>query len=221
MLLYCHLACRLSPKTSLPYGTYILRTPGAQFRGFCKVSLSVYKIYRMWLYWNCKTQGGESRGFLQLFCTYIRAERVRKLFIIFLILNEFSCCKVENLCSDGISKCSYATRCIFIHKFEQRLSYVARTCVEKYTKLDNDSYDLLQKRQGICTLWHENSLSIKEKKMINFLTCSVRRYVQNVTWFFTVELRAPRIAVNYSIDSLTTKMQTTKFSSAIFKECIV
>ena len=39
--------------------------------------------------------------------------------------------------------------------------------------------DLLQNRQGICTLPHENSLSITEI-MINFLTCSVRIYVRNV-----------------------------------------
>ena len=34
----------------------------------------------------------------------------------------------------------YAMRCIFIHKFEQSLSYIARACVEKYTVLENDSY---------------------------------------------------------------------------------
>ena len=32
------------------------------------------------------------------FCTHIRTERVRKLFIIFLILNEFSCSKMEIPC---------------------------------------------------------------------------------------------------------------------------
>ena len=45
----------------------------------------------------------------------------------------------------------------FLHKFEQRLSYIARAWVEKYTVLENDLYnDLLLKRQGICTLTHEN-----------------------------------------------------------------
>ena len=38
-------------------------------------------------------QGGESRDFL-----YLYLERVRKLFIIFLILNEFPCSKVEIPC---------------------------------------------------------------------------------------------------------------------------
>ena len=42
------------------------------------------------------------------------------------------------------------------------------------------SNDLLLKQQGICTLLHENSLSIKEI-MINFLTRSIPIYVQNVT----------------------------------------
>ena len=32
-----------------------------------------------------------------IFCTCIRTERVRQLFIIFLILNEFSCGKVEKI----------------------------------------------------------------------------------------------------------------------------
>ena len=33
--------------------------------------------------------------FLQFFCTSIRTERTRKMFLIFLILNEISCGKVE------------------------------------------------------------------------------------------------------------------------------
>ena len=36
---------------------------------------------------------------------------------------------------DGISKCFF-----FLHKFEQRVSYIARACVEKYTVLEKDSY---------------------------------------------------------------------------------
>ena len=51
-------------------------------------------------------QGGESRGFLQLFFAW--TERVRKMFIIFVILNEVSCGKMEKktylIRSDGISK---------------------------------------------------------------------------------------------------------------------
>ena len=40
-------------------------------------------------------QGGESRD---LYCTYIRTEGVIKLFNVFLILNEFTCRKVEIPC---------------------------------------------------------------------------------------------------------------------------
>ena len=47
---------------------------------------------------------------------------------------------MEYLCSNGISKCFYATHCIFLHKFEQRVSYIAQAYVEKYTMLDADSY---------------------------------------------------------------------------------
>ena len=49
---------------------------------------------------------------------------------------------LEFIRSDGIPKSFYATRCIFLHKFEQRLSYIALDCVEKYTVLKNDSYTM-------------------------------------------------------------------------------
>ena len=42
-----------------------------------------------------RIQGGESRDLLRLMCSFIRTERVRKLFMIFLILIEFSCGKVQ------------------------------------------------------------------------------------------------------------------------------
>ena len=54
--------------------------------------------------------------------------------IIFLIFNYFYAAKWKNLVfirSDGISKCYYTTRCNCPHKLEQRLSYIARACVEK------------------------------------------------------------------------------------------
>ena len=58
--------------------------------------------------------------------------------------------------------------------------------MESYSVLEKDSCtlhnDLLQKCEGICTLPHENSLSIKEI-MTYFLTRSVRIYVQKVTCF--------------------------------------
>ena len=65
------------------------------------------------------------------------------MFIIFLILNEVSCGKVEktlNLFAATYSlSVFYATRFIFLLKFEQRLSYIARACQEKYTVLENDT----------------------------------------------------------------------------------
>ena len=42
--------------------------------------------------------------------------------------------------SEGIFKRFYAKHCIFLHKFEQSLSYIARACVEKKTVLENDAY---------------------------------------------------------------------------------
>ena len=47
---------------------------------------------------------------------------------------------LEFIRSGGVSKCFYAMRCIFLHKFEQRLSYIARACVDKYKVLENESY---------------------------------------------------------------------------------
>ena len=46
-------------------------------------------------------------------------------------------------CPAGISKCFYAKCCNFLHKFEQRLSYIARACVEKCTVLENGSNTIL------------------------------------------------------------------------------
>ena len=73
--------------------------------------------------------GGESLDFLQLFCTCIRTEQVRKTLIIFLILNEFHVVKWKNLeliHSDGISQCFYATQVFF------------------YTSSSKDSHTLLE-----------------------------------------------------------------------------
>ena len=44
------------------------------------------------------SQGGESRDLFRLFRTCIRTGPVRKLFIISLILNEFSCGDVHMSC---------------------------------------------------------------------------------------------------------------------------
>ena len=59
------------------------------------------------------------------FCTYLRTERVRKLIIVSLILNEFSCGKMQVL------KSRFQARCIFPHKLEQRMKVFARAYVEK------------------------------------------------------------------------------------------
>ena len=43
---------------------------------------------------------------------------------------------------DGISKWLNVTHCNFLLNFEQRLSYFAQACVERYTVLENDSYTM-------------------------------------------------------------------------------
>ena len=94
------------------------------------------------------------------------------MFIIF----QFS----TNVVKCIYSQCFYAARYIFLHEFEQRISYIARTCVKKYTVLENDSYIMTCCRNDkVSALPHENPLSIKEI-MINFLTYSVRIYVRHV-----------------------------------------
>ena len=69
------------------------------------------------------------------FCTYIRTEWVGKLIIVSLMLNEFSCDKVQILCrfsSKSFDKSRFHTRCIFPHKLEQGMKVFAQACVEKY-----------------------------------------------------------------------------------------
>ena len=75
-----------------------------------------------------KTLGGESPDLFSLFCTCIRTERVRKLFITSLILNKFSCGKVQILClykQQMTMEVFYVTHCSFPHKLEQRHSVFA------------------------------------------------------------------------------------------------
>ena len=70
------------------------------------------------------------------FSTYIRTERVRKLIIISLILNEFSSGEVQipcRFCSLSLDKSRFHERCIFPHKFEQCMKVFARACVDKYS----------------------------------------------------------------------------------------
>ena len=85
-------------------------------------------------------QGGESRD-----CTSIRTEGVRKLFIIFLILIECSCSKVEIPCLCSQRWNIYAILCYSmfdIMLFEQRMKVFARACVEKYRVRENGSYQM-------------------------------------------------------------------------------
>ena len=85
-------------------------------------------------------QGGESRD-----CTSIRTEGVRKLFIIFLILIEYSCSKVEIHCLCSQRWNIYAILCYSmfdIMLFEQRMKVFARACVEKYRVRENGSYQM-------------------------------------------------------------------------------
>ena len=81
----------------------------------------------------CSNKAGNHVIFAIILCLY--SDRTgKKMFIIFLSLMNFHAIKWKNLVfirSDGISKCFCATRCNFLHKFEQRLSYIARACVEK------------------------------------------------------------------------------------------
>ena len=98
------------------------------------VSKSTYVIFQLHDLKTGQTKldhGGESRDIF----TYIRAERVRTLIIIYLILNEFSCGKVQILClfsSKSFDKSRFHARCIFPHKLEQSLKVFAQACMEKY-----------------------------------------------------------------------------------------
>ena len=87
-------------------------------------------------------QGRESRDLFWLFCTCIQTEGVRKLFITYLILNEFSYGKMQIPCLHKQQfniKVTYVMRCIFLHNLEQRLKVFARGCVEKYSAHSNSS----------------------------------------------------------------------------------
>ena len=89
-----------------------------------------------------RQEGGESRDLFWLLCTCIRTDRVRKLFIPSLILDEFSRGKLQIpcLCKQQTDiKVFYVTRCSFLHNIEQRLSVFARGCVEKYSAHGNTS----------------------------------------------------------------------------------
>ena len=59
------------------------------------------------------------------------------------------------ICSKGVFKSFYAICPVFLHKFKQRLSYVAQVCEEKYTVLENASYIITCCRNGkVSALYH-------------------------------------------------------------------
>ena len=79
-------------------------------------------------------QGGESCDLLWLFCSCIRTERVRILYIAFLILNKFLSGKMQIPClrkQQTNVRVFHVTLCNFLRNLEQRLSVFARGCVEK------------------------------------------------------------------------------------------
>ena len=81
-------------------------------------------------------QGGESRDLFGLFCTCIRTGQVRKLFIISLILNAFSCGEmhIPYLCNQQRNiEVFYVCPLSFQHNLEQRQNVFARGCLENYS----------------------------------------------------------------------------------------
>ena len=83
-------------------------------------------------------QGAESLDLFWLF-TYIRTERVRKLFIDSLILNEFSCCKVQIPClhkQQTNIEVFYVTCCSFLHSIKQGLEVVWKNTASIETALE-------------------------------------------------------------------------------------
>ena len=95
------------------------------------------------------------------FCSYfvpVFGQQVRKMCIIILILNEFSCGKVEKpfflfAATEYLSVFMLHTN--FLHKFEQRLSHIAQTCVEKYIMVENGSYIMTYCRNNkVSALYH-------------------------------------------------------------------
>ena len=81
-------------------------------------------------------QGGESHDLSRLFCTCIRTQGVRKLFIISLILNVFSSSEVHIPC---LCKQQMNIEVVFFypHNLEQRHSVFARVCEKKYSMHGN------------------------------------------------------------------------------------
>ena len=112
-------------------------------------------------------------------CTCIRTERLRKMFIIFQFSTNFHMVKCKNFV---FIRRVLMLRAVFSYTSSSK---EFRTLLELVWK-KNDSYIMTFCRNDkVSALPHENPCSIKEI-MINFLTYSVRIYVQNVTRFPTV-----------------------------------
>ena len=107
---------------------------------------------------------------------YLYSYRLGKKIVSFLILNKFSWWSGNTLpLFTGKEYRSVMLHAVFFHTtssedFHSLLKFVWKIkCALKWLL----SNDLQQKRQDICILLHENSLSIKEI-VINFLTRSVQ-----------------------------------------------
>ena len=103
-------------------------------------------------------QGGESRDFLQLFCTCIRTVRVRKMVIIFLILNDFFAVKWKNLVfirSDGMSMCFMLQAVLFYTSSSKDFNTLLQLMWKNKRVLENNPYIMTCCRNDqISALYH-------------------------------------------------------------------
>ena len=88
------------------------------------------------------------RRIVTLFCTCIRIERVRKLFMISLILNELSCSKVQILCLYSQQKAISvlnAVHCVFPRNLAKNFILCSRLCGNILLHKNASCNGLLQK----------------------------------------------------------------------------
>ena len=120
-------------------------------------------------------RGGESCDILRLMCFLIWTERVRKLFMIYLRSNEFSCSKVQIPCFYSHHNIIsvflfYAVTCcvFFAHSLEHRLSYFCSSCGKNPACMRKAFIQwFAAKAMRYLHFTASNSLGIKEI-MINF-----------------------------------------------------
>ena len=96
-----------------------------------KRSLNLFS--KLYVHWSIiLLQGGDSRDLVWLFYTCIRTERVKKLFMSFLKLNEFFfAVKCQFIALEAASVLVYVL--YFLQNLEQRISDFARGDAEKYS----------------------------------------------------------------------------------------